>query len=109
MPERETRLHRRQKLLEDLGKTRVAAWVAEHIANPVDQRLLEWSNGRIGGNFAAQKVGLLYNTGAKSGEAPRGAERDAAWAQVSDFYAGYDVYQGRARREIPVVALEPRS
>jgi len=38
-----------------------------------------------------------------------GAEREEAWAQVNDLYAGYETYQGRAgSRRIPVIALEPR-
>lgn len=37
-----------------------------------------------------------------------GAERDRAWATMTDLYRGYDVYQGRTGgRVIPVLALEP--
>lgn len=38
-----------------------------NVANPVDQRLLAWSNGRAG-LFIGQQVGLLETVGAKSGE-----------------------------------------
>ena len=38
-----------------------------NIANPIDQRLLAWSNGRVG-IFAGQSVGLLHTVGAKSGQ-----------------------------------------
>jgi deazaflavin-dependent oxidoreductase (nitroreductase family) len=36
-----------------------------------------------------------------------GAERDELWARVNDLYAGYDTYQGRTARRIPVVVLDP--
>jgi len=39
-----------------------------------------------------------------------GEERGRLWAEVNDYYAGYDTYQGRAgARVIPVVVLEPKA
>ncbi len=35
-------------------------------------------------------------------------ERERLWPKVVEAYAGYDVYQGRTEREIPLVVLEPR-
>lgn len=34
-------------------------------------------------------------------------ERERWWARAVEAYAGYEVYQGRTDREIPVVFLEP--
>ena len=48
-------------------RTRGGGWFAIHVANPVDQRLLRWTNGRVG-FFFGQPVGLLHTVGAKSGE-----------------------------------------
>lgn len=53
---------------ESFAKSKIGGWVAVNVANPVDQRLLRWSNGKIG-LFAGQPVGLLHHTGAKSGQA----------------------------------------
>ena len=36
-------------------------------------------------------------------------ERVVWWERAGEAYAGYDVYQGRTDREIPVVLLEPAS
>jgi deazaflavin-dependent oxidoreductase (nitroreductase family) len=36
-----------------------------------------------------------------------GEERDRLWALVNDVYAGYDTYQERTERKIPVIVLEP--
>ena len=35
-------------------------------------------------------------------------ERARLWPKVVEAYAGYDVYQRRTEREIPLVVLEPR-
>ncbi len=35
-------------------------------------------------------------------------ERERLWPKVVEAYAGYDVYQRRTEREIPLVVLEPR-
>ena len=53
--------------MEAFAQTRVGGWLAIHVANPVDRRLLKWTNGRAG-MFIGQSVGLLFATGAKSGE-----------------------------------------
>ena len=37
-----------------------------------------------------------------------GEERDRWWRRAVDAYSGYEAYQGRTDREIPVVFLEPR-
>jgi deazaflavin-dependent oxidoreductase (nitroreductase family) len=38
-----------------------------------------------------------------------GDERERLWAQLVDFFPGYDFYRAQAGgREIPVVVLEPR-
>ncbi len=55
---------------EAFAKSRFGGWVALNIANPLDQRLLERTNGRVGLLFG-QSVGLLYSTGAKSGQPRR--------------------------------------
>ena len=52
---------------EALARSRFGGWVALNVANPLDQRLLERTNGRVGFLFG-QSVGLLYTVGAKSGE-----------------------------------------
>jgi F420H(2)-dependent quinone reductase len=36
------------------------------------------------------------------------AERERLWPKVVDVYAGYEDYQRRTDREIPLVILEPR-
>lgn len=36
-----------------------------------------------------------------------GAERDELWARIVRIYEGYDRYQRRTDRQIPVVILEP--
>ena len=36
-------------------------------------------------------------------------ERAAYWPQVVALYGGYDAYQRKTEREIPLVVLEPRS
>jgi deazaflavin-dependent oxidoreductase (nitroreductase family) len=33
-------------------------------------------------------------------------ERERWWPKVVDAYAGYDVYQSRTDREVPIVAIE---
>jgi len=53
--------------MEDFARTRAGGWLAVHVANPVDRRLLKWSDGRVG-MFIGQQVGLLFCVGAKSGE-----------------------------------------
>ena len=38
-----------------------------------------------------------------------GAERSALWKQMAELFPPYDAYQRRAKREIPVVVLEPQT
>jgi deazaflavin-dependent oxidoreductase (nitroreductase family) len=54
-------------VLEDIARSRPGGWIAVNVANPIDQRLLEWTNGKVG-MYPGQSVGLLYAVGAKSGE-----------------------------------------
>jgi deazaflavin-dependent oxidoreductase (nitroreductase family) len=56
-----------ERPLEGFAQTRVGGWVAVHIGNRVDRHLLKWTNGRVG-MFIGQSVGLLFVTGARSGE-----------------------------------------
>jgi deazaflavin-dependent oxidoreductase (nitroreductase family) len=38
-----------------------------------------------------------------------GAERERLWTEMNDLYGGgFDLYQGRTERRIPVVVLEPK-
>lgn len=53
--------------LESFAQTRAGGWIAVHVANRIDRHLLKWTNGRVG-MFFGQSVGLLFATGAKSGE-----------------------------------------
>jgi deazaflavin-dependent oxidoreductase (nitroreductase family) len=36
-----------------------------------------------------------------------GDERERLWREIVDLYSGYDTYQARTSRQIPVVVLEP--
>jgi len=38
-----------------------------------------------------------------------GEERERLWREVVDLYSGYEGYQERTDRQIPLVVLEPRS
>ena len=37
------------------------------------------------------------------------SERDRLWKMANEAYRGYDGYQERTDREIPLVVLEPRN
>jgi deazaflavin-dependent oxidoreductase (nitroreductase family) len=37
----------------------------------------------------------------------KGEERSALWTYINDHFAGYDAYQRRVERTIPVIVLEP--
>ena len=37
-----------------------------------------------------------------------GAERERLWTRAVDLYRGYDLYQAKTARRIPVIVLEPR-
>jgi deazaflavin-dependent oxidoreductase (nitroreductase family) len=148
--------------LERVGKTRPMGWFFLHIANPVDKYVVPLTRGRFSiSGFGVAPVGVLTNTGAKSGQVRKtplvyltdgdnivlvaskagatrnpawyhnlvahpdvkflskrgdrayrahqasGHERKRLWAEVNDLYAGYETYQGRTEREIPVMVLEP--
>jgi deazaflavin-dependent oxidoreductase (nitroreductase family) len=71
MPERPKPRRRQlrwwERPLEDFARSRLGGWLAVNVANPVDQRLLAWSNGKIG-MYPGQQVGLLYSVGARSGQ-----------------------------------------
>src|SRR3954452_9347279 len=51
-------------------RTRVGGWTALHVMNPLDKRLMRWTNGRlstaVGTDFYDNGV-LLVCTGAKTG------------------------------------------
>ena len=63
---RSRQLKRWERVLENIARSRAGAWFAIHVANPVDRRLLRWTNGRIG-LYLGQPVGVLEHVGAKSG------------------------------------------
>ena len=67
MAPRQRQLAGWERWLEAFAQTRVGGWIAVHVANRVDRRLLKWTNGRAG-MFVGQSVGLLFATGARSGE-----------------------------------------
>lgn len=67
MPERNRPLAWWERLEENFAQTRFGGWFAVTIANPIDRRLLKATRGRIA-LFVGQPVGLLGNTGAKSGQ-----------------------------------------
>jgi deazaflavin-dependent oxidoreductase (nitroreductase family) len=60
-------MKRWERGMEAVVKSRPGGWFAVNVANPVDRRLLRWTNGRVG-LFIGQPVGLLETVGAKSGE-----------------------------------------
>jgi deazaflavin-dependent oxidoreductase (nitroreductase family) len=67
-PERRRQLRWWEKPLEGFVKSKPGTWFALNVANPVDRRLIKWTNGRLS-TFAGQPVGLLETIGRKSGEA----------------------------------------
>jgi deazaflavin-dependent oxidoreductase (nitroreductase family) len=98
MPEpRRRQLKWWERSLENFARSRPGGWLAINVANPIDKRLLAWSNGRVG-LYVGQQVGLLEHVGAKSGlrrvtpllyladdgrivlvASKAGAERNPAW------------------------------
>jgi F420H(2)-dependent quinone reductase len=60
-------MKRWERAMETIVKSRPGGWFAVNVGNPVDQRLLRWTNGRVG-LFPGQPVGLLETVGAKSGQ-----------------------------------------
>lgn len=59
------------RVVDSFLRTPAGGWTALHVMNPVDKRLMRWSNGRlstgIGTDFHRNGV-LLVCTGAKSGQ-----------------------------------------
>ena len=41
-------------------------------------------------------------------EIPSGEERDRLWRMMAALYPGYDTYQRKTERVIPVIRLRPR-
>ena len=67
MPEpRRRQLKWWERSLENFARSRVGGWLAIKVANPIDQHLLAWTNGKVG-MYPGQQVGLLEHVGAKSG------------------------------------------
>ena len=85
-----------------LGNTRLITR-----AHPIAYRATggRWFTGR---NLGVLHV-VLTTTGRLSGYAAEGAERDRLWRLVVQAYPGYELYQQRTRRQIPVVVLAPAS
>ena len=72
------------------GHPRHPAWFHNLRANPVAEV-----------QIAAERSAVLARTATPG-------ERERLWPKVVEAYAGYDVYQRRTEREIPLVVLEPR-
>ncbi|WP_420627869.1 nitroreductase/quinone reductase family protein [Candidatus Leptofilum sp.] len=153
------------RLIDSFAKTRLGGWAIVTLFNPIDKRLMRWTNGNLSTGFGTdfRDNGVLLScTGAKSGQ-PReipllatpmgekyilvasnagrhkhpawyynlrahpncsllirgrgevayvaheaeGAEKEQAWATANAQYSGYDIYQGRTDREIPIMILTP--
>jgi deazaflavin-dependent oxidoreductase (nitroreductase family) len=78
------------RLLTGLFSTRVGAWMAVHVANRIDKRLMRWSNGSLNiivGTGYADSSMLLRCTGAQSGKARDvpvlAFERDDGWVLIA--------------------------
>ena len=56
--------------MEGLVKTRTGGWLAVHVANPIDRRLIPLTRGRFG-LYLGAPVGVLEADGAKSGQRRR--------------------------------------
>lgn len=71
-------------------RTRIGGWTALHVMNPLDKRLMAWTNGRlstgVGTDFYANGV-LLRCTGAKSGKVRElpllGTPLDGSWVPIA--------------------------
>ena len=73
------------------GDTRHPGWYYNLRANPEVTALFSGRTAR----YRAREVD--------------GSERERLWKLAADQYPGYDVYQSRAGRRIPVIRLEPLS
>jgi F420H(2)-dependent quinone reductase len=63
-------ISRWERAMEGFVKTRVGGWLAVHVANPIDRRLIPLTRGRIG-LYLGAPVGVLETVGAKSGRRRR--------------------------------------
>jgi deazaflavin-dependent oxidoreductase (nitroreductase family) len=72
------------------GSDREPGWVWNLRADP-DARV------RVGG--------VVRDVQAREAE---GDERERLWTRAVDLYRGYDLYQAKTARRIPVIVLEPR-
>ena len=72
------------------GSDREPGWVWNLRADP-DARV------RVGG--------VVRDVHAREAE---GGERERLWTRAVDLYRGYDLYQAKTARRIPVIVLEPR-
>ncbi|MCU1696028.1 MAG: hypothetical protein JWR34_2091 [Mycobacterium sp.] len=71
VPHRLPRMGFYHRLIDGFLRTGVGGWTALHVMNPLDQRLMRWTNGAlssaVGTDFQGNAV-LLRCTGAKSGK-----------------------------------------
>ena len=56
--------------MEGFATTRLGGWLAVHVANPIDRRLLPLTGGRVG-LYLGAPVGVLETVGARSGQTRR--------------------------------------
>jgi deazaflavin-dependent oxidoreductase (nitroreductase family) len=59
-----------ERAMEGFAKTRIGGWLAVHVANPIDRRLIPLTRGRFG-LYLGAPVGVLETVGARSGQARR--------------------------------------
>ncbi|MDT5367585.1 MAG: hypothetical protein QOC62_2016, partial [Mycobacterium sp.] len=58
-------------LVDSFARTQVGSWMFLHVFNPLDKRLMRWSNGALSSGFGTDfqdNTVLLRCTGAKSGK-----------------------------------------
>ncbi|MDT7765846.1 MAG: hypothetical protein QOC63_5266 [Mycobacterium sp.] len=58
-------------LVDSFARTQVGSWMFLHVFNPLDKRLMRWSNGALSSGFGTEfqdNTVLLRCTGAKSGK-----------------------------------------
>jgi deazaflavin-dependent oxidoreductase (nitroreductase family) len=59
-----------ERTMEGLVKTRAGGWLAVHVANPIDRRLIPLARGRFG-LYVGAPVGVLETVGRRSGQRRR--------------------------------------
>jgi F420H(2)-dependent quinone reductase len=59
-----------ERTMEGFATTRLGGWLAVHVANPIDRRLLPLTGGRVG-IYLGAPVGVLETVGSKSGQPRR--------------------------------------